>query len=109
METGAVYVEVFSRPGNGYDVLGLQSDTVDVLETNSSALRSFQVPIDFWIPKKKLEGLVVSCWLFFSCLGAITRGSDFWLLVFVVCFVGSLLLFLLVRGSYYTPREVFFQ
>ena len=31
--------------GNGYDVLGLQSDTVDVLETNSSALRSFQVDL----------------------------------------------------------------
>ena len=75
---------VFSRPGNGYDVLGLQSDTVEVLETNSSALRSFQVP-NFFGYQKKLEGLVVGCWLFFSCLGAITRGSDFWLLVFVVC------------------------
>lgn len=79
--TPPLYVGFFLRPGNGYDVLGLQSDTVDVLETNSSALRSFQVPNFLDTKKKTLEGLVVSCWFFF--VWELARGSDFWLLLFV--------------------------
>lgn len=87
----------FLRPGNGYDVLGLQSDTVEVLETNSSALRSFQVP-KFFGYQKKTSGGFGSKLLVFFCLGASQRE---WFLVVGFCclfccfslFVGRLLLF----------------
>ena len=99
METGG-FTSRFSRPGNGYDVLGLQSDTVEVLDTNSSALRSFQVP-NFFGYQKKLEGLVGCC--FFFVWERLPEGVIFggWFLLFVLLVVWLLLLLLLflVRGS----------